>query len=333
MSHATDAISATSISARIQSMAERPASITVRILIERRMAGYVGRDVALAQRLDVWRALLGDFSLEKIDSDVIHAARQEVAALPALAYKGRDHVGERIFKTKGRARKKSAATVNRYMAALSGLFTWAIAERLTPRGWLNPCRQLKRMPEPAGRVRFLENDDRERLLEACTRSKYPRLRALVLTAMLTGARQGELLGLRWRDVDLGAGRARLGQTKNGDRRTLILLPQVIEALRPFEGEPDRYVFGSPRLRHAAPASIDTAWRKAIARAQIDNFRFHDLRHCCASYLVQGGVDLAVVAEILGHRKLDMTRRYAHLKTETKAKAMHSALGSIGLGGS
>jgi integrase len=136
--------------------------------------------------------------------------------------------------------------------------------------------------------------------------------------------------LTWADVDLANGVARLGRTKNGDRRTLVLLPQMIAALRPFESsDPSRFVFGSTQSRHQRPASIDTAWRHVIARAQIQDFRFHDLRHCCASYLAQANVPLNVIADVLGHRRLDMTRRYAHLTTQTKASAMALALGEIG----
>ncbi|MGE0358924.1 MAG: tyrosine-type recombinase/integrase [Burkholderiales bacterium] len=328
MSALPTSIQAEALAQRIRSLSARPQSITVRELIERRMGEYRGRDLSLVQRMATWQALLGDFTLDKIDADVIHAARAEIVKLPALAYKGLDHQGQRVFKTKGRQKPKSAATVNRYMAALSALFSWAIEERLAPRGWVNPCRGIKRLKGEHERVRFLDEAERARLLAACRSSRYPRLHALVLTAMLSGARRGELMGLKWRDVDLEAGLARLGRTKNGDRRTLVLLPQVVEALRPFAGEPARFVFGSAKSRHQAPASIDTAWRKAIERAKIDDFRFHDLRHCCASYLVQAGVDLSVVADVLGHRKLDMTKRYAHLKTETKATAMRAALGTI-----
>jgi integrase len=311
--------------------AVRPQGLTVRDLIDRYMAGYAGRDTSLAQRLAIWREALGDFTLETLSLDVMREARAEIANLPALAYKGRDHEGERIFKTKG-ARlhaNKTPATVNRYMAAISSVFTWAIGQGLTPVGWTNPCWKLKRLKGEVERVRFLDPDERTRLLEACKASKYPRLYAMVLAGMLTGARLGELKALTWRDVDLERGTARLGRSKNGDRRTLVLLPQVVEALRPFVGEPVRFVFGSVRERHQAPAEISTAWRHAVDRAKIADFRFHDLRHCCASYLAQAGKPINVIAEVLGHRKLDMARRYAHLTVTTKAEAMHDALGDIG----
>jgi integrase len=320
---------AASISERLRALSVRPQSLTVGELIERYMAQYAGRDCTRGQRLSAWLAMVGDVTLEQVDSDLMHAGRSELATAPPLVYMGLDHAGNKIFKVKSRSKAKSSATLNRYMVAIAAVFTWAIEQRLTPKSWVHPCRGIKRLPESEGRVRFLDEPERARLFVVCRNSKYPRLYALVLMAMLTGARRGELLALRWQDVDLCSGVASLGKTKNGDRRTLVLLPQVIEVLRPLRGDPDRYVFGSVRSRYQSPAVTDSAWRDAVVRAEIRNFRFHDLRHCCASYLAQAGTPLNVIAEVLGHRKLDMTRRYSHLTTQTKASAMQHALGAIG----
>jgi integrase len=321
---------ASSISERMRALAARPQSMTVRELVDRYMTQYAGHDCTRGQRLGAWLAMVGDFTLEQVDSDLMHAGRAEFATAPPLVYMGLDHAGAKIFKVKARAKVKSTATLNRYMVSIAAVFTWAIEQRLTPKGWVHPCRGIKRLPESDGRVRFLDEDERARLFAACKASKYPRLYPLVLAAMLTGARRGELLGLRWCDIDLAKGVASLGRTKNGDRRTLVLLPQVIEALRPLQGDPERFLFGSVRSKFQAPANTDSAWRDAVARAEVRNFRFHDLRHCCASYLAQAGTPLNVIAEVLGHRKLDMTKRYSHLTTQTKASAMRSALGNIGL---
>lgn len=320
---------AAALAQRLKALAVRPQSLTVHELIDRYMAVYAGADTTRAQRLAAWAALVGDFTLEQVDSDLMHAGRAELAKHPPLVFLGLDHQGRRIFRAKARAKVKTPATLNRYMVAIAAVFTWAIEERLTPRGWVHPCRGIKRFEEPDGRVRFLDEAERARLFAACQASKYPRLYALALMAMLTGARKGELLSLTWRNVDLDAGVALLGKTKNGDRRTLVLLPQLVEVLRPFHGDRDRFVFGSVRSRYQAPAAVDSAWRDAVGRARIRDFKFHDLRHCCASYLAQAGTPLNVIAEVLGHRKLDMTRRYAHLTTQTKATAMRSALGAIG----
>jgi len=317
---------------KLRSLAQRPVALPVREVIDRYMRAYAGRDTSRSQRLSAWLALLGDFTLEQVDADLIHAAREELRNQPALAFKGHDFEGRPIFKAKGKA-DKTPATLNKYVAAIGAVFTWATEQRLTPRGWVHPCRGVRRLPEAPGRVRFLEPEERERLLEQCRRSQYPRLYAYALTALNTGARKGELLALRWRDVELppasepeADGLAYLSRSKNGDRKTLVLLPAVVAALRPFQGDADRYVFGSVRDKHTRPAVIDSAWRDAVARAGLKDWRFHDCRHDFASRMVAGGVDLAVVAECLGHRQLVMTKRYAHLKRHTKAAAMRSALG-------
>jgi integrase len=321
------------LQAKLRALAQRPAALPVREVIDRYMRAYKGRDSSRAQRLAAWVALLGDFTLEQLDADLVHVAREELRAQPALAFKGTDFEGRPIFKAKRGSAAKTPATLNKYVAALGAVCTWAIEQRIAPRGWVHPCRGVRRLPEPDGRVRFLEPDERERLLAACKASKYPRLHAFVLMALLTGARRGELLALRWRDVELPApeqpeaeGVAYLARSKNGDRKTLVLLPAVVAALRPFAGEADRYVFGSPRAKHREPASIDTAWREAVRRAGLSDFKLHDCRHDFASRMVQAGVDLVVVAECLGHRQLAMTKRYSHLKRATKAQAMRAALG-------
>lgn len=333
---ATPGASSQNIAQRLRALAARPEALTVHQVIDDYMAQYAGHDPTRIQRLSAWDAMIGEFTLENVDSDLIHAGRAELATKPPLVFIGLDHMGEQIFKVKTRHGKsidkdgrKSPATLNRYMVALAAVFTWAIEARLTPKVWVHPCRGIKRLPESDGRVRFLDAGERTRLFDACKVSQYPRLYAMALTAMKTGARRGELLALTWRDMDLKTGIASLGKTKNGDRRTLVLLPDVIEALRPFKStDLDRFVFGSVRSKYQAPTSIDSAWRDAVARAKIRNFKFHDLRHCCASYMAQAGTDLSVIAEVLGHRKLDMTRRYAHLTTQTKASAMLTALGDI-----
>ena len=326
---ATFSASSHTITQRLRALADRPSGLTVAQVIDRYMAQYAGRDGTRGQRLSAWLAMIGEFTLEQVDSDLMHAGRSELATKPPLVFVGLDHLGCQIFKVKGRHGVKSSATLNRYMVAIAAVFTWAVEQRLTPKAWVHPCRGIRRLPESAGRVRFLDAAERTRLFDAVRASQYPRLYAMTLMAMKTGARRGELLSLTWRDIDLKTGIASLGRTKNGDRRTLVLLPDVIEALTPFKSsDPTRFVFGSVRSKYQVPTSIDSAWRDAVERAQVKNFKFHDLRHCCASYMAQAGADLSVIAEVLGHRKLDMTRRYAHLTTQTKASAMLAALGDI-----
>lgn len=304
-----------------------PASgITVGELIDRYLAAYVGRDTSRHARLAWWRAQLGDRPLASIVDDDIFHALEDLAARPARVYHGKDADGRPIFKAK--APKRAPATINRYAAAAAAVFTWAVRKRLVPKGWDHPCKGIERQPEHNERVRFLSNEERQALLAACKASKWPKLYLLVLAAITSGARRGELLGLKVEDIDLERAVALLGRSKNGDRRILPLVPAVVAELRRLMPKsPGALVFHS-RLRTNSPYCIGTAWTTALRAAKVGNCRFHDLRHTCASYLAADGATLLEIADVLGHRQLSVTRRYSHLTTGHKAALIGRVLGDI-----
>jgi integrase len=173
------------------------------------------------------------------------------------------------------------------------------------------------LKEPRGRVRFLSSDERSGLLDAAAQISADLL-ALVTVALCTGARAGELLALRWPDVDLTRGIAIAQDTKNGDRRQLPLTGpalQVLKDRRRVRRIDTDLVFPDPALTlEGKPRPYDYAkdFQEATKRAQIENFRFHDLRHSAASYLAMNGATLVEIAAVLGHKTLAMVKRYAHL---------------------
>jgi len=204
----------------------------------------------------------------------------------------------------------SPGTQTRYLALLKHALSVARREW----EWIteNPAERVRSPKEPRGRVRFLSDDERVRLLEACRARRNPTLYPLVVLAVSTGARQGELLQLRWRDVDLQRGLATVHHTKNGERRSLSLQGLALQVLRdtaPFRRLGSEYVFCGRRGKVDFPRR---AWLAALAEAKVEDFRFHDLRHTCASYLAMSGATLAEIAEVLGHKTLAMVKRYAHL---------------------
>ena len=207
------------------------------------------------------------------------------------------------------------ATQVRYLALLSHVFSYAVLE--LGEEWLseNPAtaKKVKRPKEPKGRVRFLDprSDERERLLAACQGSHDRRLYPLVLMALATGARAGELMALRWHRVNLHEGAATLDKTKNGNGRALPLIPQVIDALRamPRRISADDFIFAGPRGKAAFPRE---AWERAVREAGVEDFHFHDLRHTFASYLAMSGASLPELAAALGHKTFAMVLRYTHL---------------------
>lgn len=205
-------------------------------------------------------------------------------------------------------------TVNRYLSALSKGFSNAVREWR----WLpdNPLRHVSKKSEPRGRVRYLDDEERVRLLEACRKSEYTPLYLMVLFAVTTGMRRGELLGLRWSDIDLDRNVAVLHNTKNGDRRSVPIVPEVAELLR--EHGKVRRIGNDLVFKSDDPAEVwtfDKAWYAALKKAKIKDFRFHDLRHTAASYLAMSGSTTAEIAAVLGHRTLQMVKRYAHLSDQ------------------
>jgi integrase len=209
------------------------------------------------------------------------------------------------------AHDHAPATVKRYLAALSHAFTIAIREWQ----WMedNPCKRVSKPSEPRGRVRFLTDEERQRLLGVCTASASRYLSLVVLIALSTGFRKGEILRLQWPDVDLTRGRLISHETKNSARRTVPLTGPALEQMRQHARVrriDTQLVF--PNTHGTKPLDIRTAWETALKQANVPDFRFHDLRHSAASYLAMSGASLAEIAEILGHKTLAMVKRYAHL---------------------
>lgn len=212
--------------------------------------------------------------------------------------------------------QRTGSTVNRYLAELSRTFTIALKEL----GWVesNPVQRVERLPESRGRTRFLDDTERARLLRACRESYSRHLYPAVAVALGTGGRYSEVLGLRWRDVNLRPGEAAVTfrDTKNGETRSVALDGLALDALRCAHGfrrlDTDR-VF--PSRTHDRPVDVRHAFDRAVAAAGLEDFRFHDLRHTFASYLAMSGATLAEIADALGHKTLAMVKRYSHLSQE------------------
>jgi len=251
------------------------------------------------QLLSWWKDELGDYSLARIT--------------PALIAERRDKLLAENIGTPDVPRKRTAPTANRYLAALSKAYTQAMREwhwRLHE----SPVRRVSRGEESRGVVRWLSDDERERLLRACADAQAPRwLHPLVLLALTTGGRRGELLGLTWTDFDQARGTVTFQKTKNGERRTVPVVGAALRVLKEWAKvrriDTD-LIFPGDVL--GILLEIYPAWYAALERAKVDNFRFHDLRHSAASYLAMSGATAPEIAAVLGHKTLAMVKRYAHL---------------------
>ncbi len=180
-------------------------------------------------------------------------------------------------------------------------------------GYVAEVPKVKLPKRSEGRLRYLQSDEIARLLEACPESRNPHLRTIVVLALNTGMRRGEILGLEWELVDLATARITLYRTKSGKPRGIPINTAVYDALIALEPDPAHRVGRLFKKANGAGWDrIRTAFELGLRRAKIQDFRFHDLRHTFASHAVMRGVSLAELKELLGHSTLTMTLRYAHL---------------------
>lgn len=302
------------------------APLTFDELADEYVAHYAGRDRSVAFRLVTWRRRIGSRQVLGITAREVREHLKTLQAEPARAWRGKDADGQPIHRV--RAPRKSWSTVNRYQAALSAVFQWAIEQERMPSDWPNPARGIRRGKENPGVVRFLEADERRRLLDAARACRWKKMYGLVLFALTSGARRGELFSLRWRDIDLEQRIARLHVTKNGEARTLVIVPAVAEELAGYaRGKPEHLVFCSTRNRLQS-YRFTQAWYRVLRASKVEKFRFHDLRHSFASALAQEGASLVELADAMGHKSMVMVRRYAHLSTASRARLVNRVLGDI-----
>jgi integrase len=202
----------------------------------------------------------------------------------------------------GDCRVVSGSTANKELMRLKHLLNRAVAW-----GYLkdNPSRLVKKAKEAPGRVRYLTPDEQQKLITGAPAT----LRPYVVAALQTGPRRGELLTLRWANVDMRAGTVTFPNTKNGDSRT-VPMTNTLRALltslsRPF----DRNALVLPEWE---PAALTVAFGRLVRSLGLVDLRFHDLRHDAASTLTMAGVPQRTIMALLGHRDPRMTLRYQHL---------------------
>jgi integrase len=208
----------------------------------------------------------------------------------------------------------SPATVNKEINTLKAMLTKAVT-------WdylrANPLTRMAGLKEPPGRLRYLAPEETARLLEACTTPVY--LRPIVELAMHTGMRRSEILALRWGDVELRRRILTLTQTKNNERRVIPINDTVAAVLKAWPR-----VVGTDALFPGLNGPMVTrAFLRACRKAGVSNLRLHDLRHTFASYLAMGGYNLRTIQQLLGHKDLRMTSRYAHLSDDHLQQAVKS----------
>ena len=211
-----------------------------------------------------------------------------------------------------RLKEVAPGTVRLELALVSHLFTILQKEWNIPVS--NPLSNIRKPSPSNARTRRLEDNEEERLLFACKESRNPLLYSLVVLAIETGMRLGELLKIEWQDINLSKRIAFLADTKNGSNRTIPLSHKAIEILSdtPKHITNKRIYWAWPQK----PDAISGAWRPALERAGISGLRFHDLRHEATSLFFEKGLNVLEVAAITGHKSIQMLQRYTHIKPES-----------------
>jgi integrase len=228
------------------------------------------------------------------------------------------------YQTERLQRGNKPGTINRHIATLKHMFTKAVEWEMVEEEALKRIRKVKLLEENNRRLRYLSKEDCQSLLDSCG----SHLRPIVITALNTGMRKGEILNLKWENVDLKHGFILLEITKNGERREIPINETLKATLQGLARRLDvPYVFYDPN--NGKPyQDIKRSFQTALRRAKIQDFRFHDLRHTFASHLVMAGIDLTAVRELLGHKSLTMTLRYAHLAPTHKVNAVNVLDGTL-----
>ncbi len=264
--------------------------------VEQWLIKYPGRQEKQTSLLNWWKQRCGHLLLADLTTAVIAS--------------GRDHL---LSETTVRGRLRSPSTVNRYLSALGK----ALAVTVKEWGWLedSPIRNVTKPSEGEGRERFLSSEEKERLLKTCKESRNPHLFPIVSLAIFTGMRLGEITGLRVCDVCYEESKIILERTKNGDRRVLPMTDEVKlifqNCIKPKAAKEDLVFKSLYNTQEQKKVCVRDSFERAVKKAGIENFRFHDLRHTAASNMAMSGATQGELMAILGHRSPAMTRRYAH----------------------
>jgi len=209
-------------------------------------------------------------------------------------------------------------TINREITFLKTLFNKAVE---WGRIESSPVEKVKKFREPNFKERILNASEMVKLLDVSN----SHLKPILIVALNTAMRRGEILSLKWENVNLSKRHIHIEDSKSGKSRDIPMNNAVVEALSVI-AQYNKYVFHNPVTRGPLK-SIRSSFKTARRNAEIKGLRFHDLRHTAATRMIEAGVDLVTVSKILGHSTIQMTMRYAHPTPENMRLAV-SKLGEF-----
>jgi len=290
---------------------------TVGELIDRFIAQWLtknpksqAKQVAL---LTWWKNRIGHLLLADLTPSIIAEARDAL-------------MGE----STRRKKLRSSSTTNRYLASFSKALSVAVKEW----GWIDdsPMRKVSKPREAPSRDRYLSLEEKDRLLAACKESANSNLYPLVCLSILTAMRFGELIRLKWEDIDFTLRSITLRETKNGDCRVIPLTQaaeNIFKSCGSYEKGASGMIFKSERRNNRTGViSIRKAFQKALQVSDIKGFRWHDLRRTAGSYMAMAGATQGELMEILGHRSHAMTRVYSKFSQHHIRNIMEKTNGEL-----
>ena len=211
---------------------------------------------------------------------------------------------------------RTKSTCNRYLQLLKRMFNVAIEEGYAEE---NPVVKVKLFSEKDNQIeRILTEAEETKLMETCSETLKP----ILIVALNTGMRRAEILNLKWNQIDLKARKIKVEKTKSGKVRFIPMNDALfieLKRLKSWNGQ-SSFVFFNPETEKPF-LDMKAGFKGACKRAGISNLRFHDLRHTFASRLVERGVDIETLKELLGHHSITITQRYIHSSDERKRAAV------------
>ncbi len=282
---------------------------------------------AKPSQLDFWIEQLGSTRVRDISHADINGAILTLQSSPAMRSTPNGAVPTK--------QKRSSATINRYLAALSKVLSFGLSHGVIDH---HPMKggKVSKLKEGAGRTRILNADEEQALYEAARKSEWPMMYLFLRLVLTTSARKSEAHNLKWRQLRLDQSIAVIGKTKNGHPRALPLVSDVKTLLeeaakvRPLKGD---YVFFDPK-RPEQVKTLDAVWKKCRSDAGLLNDRedpldrvvLHTTRHTAVTKMLRGGANLAQVAAVSGHQTLAMLKRYEHLAASDSVELAEKLLG-------
>ena len=190
----------------------------------------------------------------------------------------------------------------------------------------NPCKRVRSLKVNNKRVRYLSDEEKPRLLKSA-KAIGGKFYLKVLMALTSGMRKGELEKLHWNEIDFERGLALLYDTKNGTSRHTPIPDVIMEEVKKYREVGSGLLFPST-VSPDKPFDYKKQWANCLKAANIQDFRWHDMRHDTASTLARDGKTLKEIAEVLGHKSLASTDRYTHLCTEHKSQLLNDTMSKV-----